>query len=126
VKSKYHSIKTRVSTGKIVDSRKEARRYEQLLLLQRAGAISDLRTQVRYELIPAQYVTIERYGKDGKRLKDGQKLLERKVEYVADFVYYDNMLKREVVEDTKGVRTADYIIKRKLMLRVHGIRIHEI
>ena len=122
--SKYHNLKTRVSNGKIADSRKEARRYEELLLLQRAGKISDLRTQVPYELIPAQYETYERYGKSGQRLKDGIKLVERAINYVADFVYTENG--KIIVEDTKGVRTPDYVIKRKLMLHIHGIRIREI
>ena len=120
MRSKYHAIKT---NG--FDSRKEARRYEELLLLQRAGQISDLKTQVPYELIPAQYESYERYGKNGNRLKDGMRLLERACVYVADFVYIDDK-GNTVVEDTKGVRTADYIIKRKLMLKVHGIKIHEI
>lgn len=122
--SKYHNRKTRVSNGQIADSRKEARRYEELLLLQRAGRISNLRTQVPYELIPAQYETYERYGKNGNRLKDGIKLVERAVVYVADFVYVEDG--KTIVEDTKGVRTPDYIIKRKLMLHIHGIRIQEI
>lgn len=122
--SKYHNRKTRVSNGRIADSRKEARRYEELLLLQRAGKISNLRTQVPYELIPAQYETYERYGKNGNRLKDGIKLVERAVVYVADFVYVEDG--KTIVEDTKGVRTPDYIIKRKLMLHIHGIRIREI
>lgn len=119
MRSKYHAIKT---NG--FDSRKEARRYEELLLLQRAGQISDLKTQVPYELIPAQYEIYERYGKNGNRLKDGAKLIERACVYVADFVYKDSTGKT-VVEDSKGVRTADYVIKRKLMLKVHGIRIYE-
>lgn len=121
MKSKYHSIKT---NG--FDSRKEARRYEELLLLQRAGQITDLRTQVPFELIPPQYEVFERFGKDGKPLKPGKRLLERKVVYIADFVYYDKTLGEEVVEDTKGVRTADYVIKRKLMLYFKGIKVHEI
>ena len=85
--SKYYNVKTRALDGTVFDSHKEARRWDELLLLQRAGKISDLQRQVRYELIPAQYETIERYGKDGRRLKDGVRLLERKVDYVADFVY---------------------------------------
>ena len=119
--SKYHNQK---SGG--FDSRKEERRYHELYMLQRAGQISELRTQVPFEVIPAQYETFERLGKDGKRLKDGQRLLERKVEYIADFRYYDAKSGQLVVEDTKGVRTKDYILKRKLMLLVHGIKIREI
>lgn len=122
--NKYHNLKTRVSNGRMADSRKEARRYEELLLLQRVGKISNLKAQVPYELIPAQYETYERYGKNGQRLKDGTRLVERACTYVADFVYTENG--KTIVEDTKGMRTADYIIKRKLMLHIHGIKIHEI
>ena len=118
--SKYRNIKTGGC-----DSRKEARRLAELRLLERVGQIKDLRTQVAYELIPAQYRTYERYSKTGKRLKDGVKLIERKCEYVADFVYTIAETGENVVEDTKGVRTADYKIKRKLMLAVHGIVIKE-
>lgn len=118
--SKYRNIKTGGC-----DSRKEARRLAELRLLERVGQIKDLRTQVAYELIPAQYRTYERYSKTGKRLKDGVKLIERKCEYVADFVYTIAETGENVVEDTKGVRTADYKIKRKLMLAVHGIIIKE-
>lgn len=92
-------------------SRKEHRRANELRLLQRAGVISGLREQVPYELIPAQ------------RTADG-KLLERPCRYVADFVYTDKD-GNTVVEDTKGVRTDVYRIKRKLMLHVYGIRITE-
>ena len=80
--------------------------------MQRAGLISNLREQVRYELIPAQ------------RDASGT-LIEHSCTYIADFVYNDiqGVLK---VEDTKGVRTKEYIIKRKLMLLVHGIKIKEV
>lgn len=91
-------------------SKKEDRRSRELMLLQVAGEIRDLKEQVPYELIPSQYV-------DGK-------CVERACKYVADFVYTD----REgnlVVEDTKGFRTPEYVIKRKLMLKVHGIKIKE-
>lgn len=125
-KSKYYNIKTRALDGTVFDSHKEARRWDELLLLQRAGKISDLQRQVKYELIPAQYQTYERYGKKGQRLKDGVRLLEKKVCYVADFVYTNAETGENVVEDSKGVRTKDYILKRKLMLAVHGIRIKEV
>ena len=124
-KSKYYNAKTRALDGSVFDSHKEARRWDELLLLQRAGKISDLQRQVRYELIPAQYETYERYSKNGQRLKDGARLLERKVEYVADFVYTIADTGENIVEDTKGIKTKDYILKRKLMLAVHGIRIKE-
>lgn len=97
-----------------------------MLLLQKAGKITDLQRQVAYELIPAQYQTYPRFSKKGERLKDGRKLLERKVEYVADFVYTDAETGETIVEDAKGIKTKDYILKRKLMLAVHSIRIKEV
>lgn len=123
---KYYNVKTKTSDGIVHDSGREATRWAQLCLLQRAGKITGLRRQVAYELIPAQYETYERYSKKGQRLKDGARLLERKVEYVADFVYTDAETGENIVEDAKGMRTKDYIIKRKLMLAVHSIRIKEV
>ena len=73
MRNKYQAIKTTID-GIEFDSRKEARRYQELLLLQRAGVIQDLKMQVKYILIPAQYETFERYGKNGKRLKDGHEI----------------------------------------------------
>jgi hypothetical protein len=127
-KSKYYNVKTRTSDGLVFDSTKEARRWEQLLLLQRAGKITSLQRQVPYELLPNQYETYERYSKKGERLKDGTKLVERAVNYVADFVYTDAETGENIVEDAKSpaTRTKDYIIKRKLMYAIHGIRIHEV
>lgn len=103
-------------------SRKEHRRAGELKLMQRAGLISDLREQVSYTLIPAQYGDC---GTDFKG-KSVRVLLERSCRYVADFVYTDKATGKTVVEDTKGVRTKEYVIKRKLMLAVHGIRIKEV
>ena len=123
MRNKYQAIKTLIN-GIEFDSRKEARRYQELLLLERAGVILNLKTQVKYVLIPAQYETFARYKENGQRLLDGKKLLERECSYIADFVYEENG--KEVVEDTKGIKTKDYIIKRKLMLHVHGIRIREV
>lgn len=107
--TKYKSKKTTVD-GVTFDSKKEAKRYQELRILEKTGEITDLQRQVKYELIPAQRI-------DGR-------VVERKVEYVADFVYQQDG--KTIVEDTKGFRTKDYIIKRKLMLWVHGIRIREI
>lgn len=123
MRNKYQAIKTCVN-GIEFDSRKEARRYQELLLLERAGAIRNLRRQVKYILIPAQYESYERYGKNGKKLKDGKRLLEKECAYLADFVYEENG--KEIVEDTKGVKTKDYIIKRKLMLFMHRIQVKEV
>ncbi len=103
------------------DSRKEYRRYEELLLLQQAGEISNLRRQVKFVLIPTQRAPSKIGPRGG--VKKGQ-LLEHECSYIADFVYTENG--ETVVEDTKGMKTKDYIIKRKLMLYVHNIRIREV
>lgn len=93
-------------------SSKEHARAGRLREMERAGLIKGLREQVPFILIPPQ--------RDG----DGR-LLEHACRYVADFVYEDRDGNR-VVEDTKGYRTPEYIIKRKLMLMIYGIRINEI
>ena len=125
---KYYNIKTKTTDGLVFDSHKEAQRWEQLLLLQKAGKIVELQRQVEFELLPAQYETIARYGKNGKRLKDHTKLLERKVCYIADFVYTDAETGERIIEDTKSeaTRTKDFVIKRKLMLLIHGIKVREV
>ena len=123
---KYHNKKITID-GKTFDSKKEALRYRELKLLEMAGRISELKTQVKFVLIPAQYEKAsEKYtrGKKKGQYKRG-KLLERECAYIADFVYKDAD-GAKVVEDTKGMRTKDYIIKRKLMLDRHGIRIREV
>lgn len=101
-------------------SKREARRLQELQLMEKAGKISNLQTQVKFVLIPTQR------GPDiiGPRggIKPG-KLLEKECAYIADFVYYQDG--KKVVEDSKGVRTKDYIIKRKLMLEKYKIRILE-
>ena len=102
---KYGNKKAVASDGTVMASKRELRRYEDLLLLRRIGEISNLRTQVKYELIPKQ---------------EG----ERAVTYTADFVYEE--AGKTVVEDAKGMRTQQYVIRRKLMLWVHGIRIQEV
>lgn len=121
--SKYNSRTAVTMDGIKHASEREALRWTHLNLLQRAGVISDLQRQVSFELIPAQWESYERYGKKGKRLKDGKRCVERSVVYVADFVYMHDG--KQVVEDAKGVRTADYVIKRKLMLYLKGIKILE-
>ncbi len=123
-RNKYGAQKTLVD-GIMFDSKREADRYRQLKILLDRGEISNLEMQVKYELIPAQYETTERYGKRGQRLKDGRKLLEKPVTYIADFRYCDLSSGEIVVEDCKGMRDQKYRIKKKLMLWVHGIRIKE-
>lgn len=123
--NKYGSKKIEID-GIVFDSKKEAKRYQELMLLEKAGEIQNLQRQVRYVLIPAQREwtnEIITKGKNKGCFKKG-KLLERECTYIADFVYMENG--RIIVEDTKGFRTKDYIIKRKLMLHVHGIKIKEI
>ena len=109
-RSKYGARKV-VIDGEVFDSKKEYRRFCELALLEKAGQIAELKRQQRFTLIPTQ------------RNANG-KCVERPVTYIADFVYQENG--ETVVEDTKGFRTKDYIIKRKLMLWVHGIQIREI
>lgn len=126
-KSKYGNKKITVD-GITFDSKREYNRYCELKLLEKAGEISNLRRQVKFVLIPAQYEkTTERYtrGKNKGELKQGR-LIERECAYIADFVYIDNKEGKKVVEDTKGMRTKDYVIKRKLMLKNYGVRIKEI
>ena len=120
--SKYRAQKV-VLDGEKFDSKKEAKRYAELLLLQSAGEIKLLQRQVPFELIPTQREP-DTVGKRGGKIKG--KVLERAVSYVADFVYQDTHTGEMVVEDTKGMRTDTYIVKRKLMLWVYGIRIREV
>lgn len=112
---KYHNRKVTVD-GITFDSKKEANRWLELKLLERAGEISHLQRQVKYELIPAQ----KEYDWESRK----NKVVERACTYIADFVYEEKG--ETIVEDTKGFKTSDYIIKRKLMLYVHGMRIREI
>ena len=119
--SKYHSKKVTID-GITFDSKKEANRWCELRLLERAGQIQHLERQKVFELIPTQreiLPELDRYGNH----KIGR-VIERPCKYIADFVYYENG--KMVVEDTKGMRTSDYIMKRKLMLYHLGIRIREV
>lgn len=84
------------------DSQAEEQRYEMLRLMEKAGEISNLSRQVRF-----------RIEVNGLHVCD----------YVADFVYQRGA--ETVVEDVKGVRTRDYLLKKKLMLAVHGVAIEE-
>lgn len=120
--TKYHSQKT-IIDGIIFQSKKEGRRYFELCLMEKAGKIADLQRQVKYVLIPAQREP-DKVGARGGVIKG--KLIERECAYIADFVYKDLEKGELVVEDTKGFRTPEYIIKRKLMLYQYGIRIKEV
>ena len=102
--SKYNAKKIVDPEHGKFDSKAEYKRWIELVAMQEAGMISDLKRQVRFEVIPAN----EKH---------------RKVEYIADAVYTENG--RVIVEDTKGFETPDYIIKKKLMYHVLGIDIFE-
>lgn len=123
--AKYRNEKVHTKSGETYDSRKEFRRAKELELLERAGEISNLRRQVKYILIPAQRGPEEIGPRGGRRPGP---LLERECSYVADFVYEENG--ETVVEDVKGYREGQaynvFVIKRKLMLWIHGIRIREV
>ncbi len=105
---KYHSEKTFVD-GIRFDSKKEARRYIVLKMLEDMGEITGLRRQVKFTLIT------------GKRWSDGHK--HRDTVYIADFVYTENGV--IVVEDVKGFRTDAYRIKRELMKEKYNIEVKE-
>lgn len=122
-KSNKYSNKKVIVDGITFDSKREANRYSELLLLEQAGAISNLQRQVKYVLIPAQREP-DTIGARGGIHKG--KIIEKECSYYADFVYFDREKQEIVVEDTKGMKTTEYIIKRKLMLFRHGIRIREI
>lgn len=96
-RSKYNAKKT-FSDGKKFDSKGEAERYNELMLLHSVGEISLPMLQYRF-------------------------LLPGGVYYIADFVYFDYKLKKFIVEDFKGVRTATFRNKAKQMKSVHGITI---
>ena len=122
--SKYKAKKASVD-GIEFDSRKEANRYCELKLLQRAGKIQNLELQKAFELIPAQREA-DTIGKRGGIIKG--KVIEKAVFYRADFVYTESG--ETVVEDVKGYKGggayAVFTIKRKLLLYKYGIKIKEI
>ena len=111
--NKYHNRVLNTPDGKF-DSVHEFTRWQELKLLQRAGEIYDLQRQVPFVLIPTQKDEIT------------GKVIERECKYIADFTYRSCKTGRIVVEDAKGAKTKDYIIKRKLMLYRHGISIKEV
>lgn len=101
--SKYKNIPQRVD-GHFFHSKKEARRYTELKLMQEAGVISNLELQPKF------------------RIEINGILI---CNYFADFRYYDNERNAEIVEDVKGIRTAIYRLKKRLMKAVHDIQIEE-
>lgn len=107
-RTKYKNQKI-VVDNMTFDSKKEAKRYQELILMQKAGIITDLKRQVPFTLVPVFSLNKNRY---------------RPLIYIADFVYKENGIK--VVEDTKGFRTDVYKIKKKLMAYIHQIEIKEV
>ena len=103
--SKYHNRRVTVD-GISFQSVKEASRWQELRLMERAGEITLLARQVKIELVPKSN-------------------LFRAVYYVADFVYVDKRTGKTVYEDVKGVRTDVYKLKKKLLYWRHGIEIKE-
>ena len=107
------------------DSKRERDRHIFLLNAEREGTISDIRRQVTFHLLPAQYETVEKQLKT--KTKEVKICVERAVDYIADFTYMkDGKL---VVEDTKIAKKLlppEYVLKRKMMLYFHGIKIKEV
>lgn len=103
-RSKFNAIKTIVD-GIRFDSRKEAKRYQELKLLERAGEIEHLELQPRFLLQ-------DKFKLDG--------VTHRKIEYVADFKYWVIKEERWIVEDVKGVKTQVYKLKKKIFLNKYG------
>lgn len=101
--SKYHSKKA-VIDGIKFDSKKEAERYIQLKLLEKAKLIKDLELQKSFELQPT-------FKKNGKTY--------RKISYIADFYYFDIHLGKYIVEDVKGFKTKEYALKKKMFEYVY-------
>ena len=99
--AKYRNRKTETEHGKF-DSQKEAARYAELVLLERAGKITQLRRQVPYALVVNGVLVCQ---------------------YISDFTYSEGA--RLVCEDSKGVRTPVFILKKKLMLACHSIEVKE-
>ena len=120
--SKYGNH-TAVIAGEVFDSKKEAKRWKELLLLVMAGEITNLERQRKFILIPVQREP-DRIGPKGGIIKGT--VLERECSYYADFAYKVVETGELVVEDTKGVKTPEYVIKRKLMLERYGIKIREL
>ena len=116
VRSKYKNKKVEVD-GMKFDSKREYNRWMELQIMEKAGLISNLQRQVPFELIPKQKVNIQK-GTGHITVS------ERSVKYIADFVYMQDG--RKVVEDTKGLRTPEYVIKRKLLLYRYGLKVNEI
>lgn len=103
-RNKYGAQKT-VVDGIVFDSKAEAKRWGELKLLERAGQITKLERQVRYD-----------FEVNGEKIGF----------YKADFRYWDKATQQEVCEDVKGLVTPVFKIKRKLMKALHRIDVVEV
>jgi len=118
---KYGNKTVETAEGKF-DGRNELRRWWFLQDAEKSGKIQNLRRQVEYVLVPKQtHIEIEHLKTKDKEVEVFD---EHPVTYLADFVYEKDG--KTVVEDFKGFRTDVYIIKRKLMLYLLGIKIREV
>ena len=120
-KAKYGNKTITTPEGKF-DGKYEWERWLFLKEAAKNGQISALRRQVEFTLIPRQTKTKITHLKTKDKIEEA--FAEHPVTYIADFVYEKNG--ETIVEDFKGVRTDVYVVKRKLMLYVHGISIREV
>ena len=114
-----------VTSDGVFDSRKEYHFWCILKRRQENGEITDLQRQVKFVLIPTQYEIVEEFTSKGHR-KETKKVAERECSYVADFVFTDVASGQRKVIDVKSEITEknkEFVIKRKLMLWVHNIKI---
>lgn len=124
-RSKYGATKV-VVDGITFDSQKEAGRYQELKLMERAGLIRDLQRQVHFQLTPT-YREPDTIGPRGG-VKKGKVIID-KSEYIADFCYVDTKTEEYIVEDVKGYKGgtayAVFMLKKKFLYHLRGIMIHE-
>lgn len=121
--SKYRNRKT-VFDGITFDSVAEAQYYQKLKAMENDGVVSDIRRQVAYQLLPDLYEEHEVQLKT--KTKTVRKRVQQGTKYIADFVYTDRATGETKVVDVKGVRTKEYLLKKKMMRCLLGITIIEV
>lgn len=123
MRNKYLNKRVEID-GIVFDSKKEGKYYLVLKQREEDGEIRDLQMQVPFELVPAVYEDEVKHLKTKDKIV--RKMVQRAVRYVADFVYTDVETGKFCVVDTKGFRTKEYVLKRKMMLAFKGIKIIEV
>lgn len=118
--NKYNAEKKICAYGHRHDSILEAKRCEELHLLEKSGAIEGLELQKSFLIIPGIYEEVEtkevyKVGEKKGQNKTKKVCIERPSYYKADFVYYDKKINKTVIEDSKGKKLKEYILKRKLV-----------